>query len=125
MTLPPHLRAGQVAERYARVWLERRGLEHLLSNYCCRAGELDLVMRDGDCTVIVEVRYRAHAGFGGALASVSVPKQQRICRATEQLLRQHRTLRARPLRFDVVALTGMPPDTEVDWRRRAFAAETP
>jgi putative endonuclease len=124
MALAQHLRAGQAAELYARGFLEHRGLQHLLSNYCCKVGELDIVMRDQDILVIVEVRYRTHAHFGGAAASISQQKQQRISRATQQLLRTNAAWSRLALRFDVVALTGTPPNTHVDWRRRAFYAES-
>ena len=123
MPLPPHIRAGKAAERYARRWLEQQGLQHLLANYCCKAGELDLVMRDHTVLVVVEVRYRAHTRFGGALASISPQKQQRIARATQHLLRTNTDWSRLALRFDVVALTGAPPHTRVDWRKRAFYAE--
>ena len=63
----PHLESGRRSELYARCWLEERGLTHVCSNYRCRLGELDLVMRDHDCLVIVEVRFRRSSSYGGAL----------------------------------------------------------
>ena len=61
---------GKEAERLAQRHLEQHGLRLLAHNWLCKRGELDLVMLDGDTVVFVEVRYRLHAGFGGALDSI-------------------------------------------------------
>ncbi|MDF2491420.1 MAG: hypothetical protein K0S77_4042, partial [Pseudomonas sp.] len=58
---------GQLAERQAMAFLQAQGLQLLAQNWRCRGGELDLVMLDRDTVVFVEVRYRLHADFGGAL----------------------------------------------------------
>ena len=122
---PRHIAAGSRAEQLARRWLEARGLQHLRSNFRCKAGEIDLVMRDGDCIVIVEVRYRRSRSHGGATASVMRQKQQRIIRATRFLLRRYPHLATRPLRFDVVAISG-PLDTPgYVWLQRAFDCSPP
>lgn len=109
---------GKGAERDARRHLERNGLRFLESNYRCRWGEIDLVMKDGDTLVFVEVRYRNTERFGGAAASVDRGKQQRLCRtAANYLGRLHG--RQPAVRFDVVALG---PDREVEWIAAAFDA---
>ena len=58
--------AGRTAEQLAAAFLERQGLTLLARNYRCRFGEIDLVMRDGDSVVFVEVRLRRSSAFGGA-----------------------------------------------------------
>src|SRR5271167_370113 len=91
---------GNAAEGLAAGYLETRGLALLARNLRCRGGELDLVCRDGDVLVVVEVRQRGRGDFGGALASVTPQKRRRIIRATRFMLYtvpQWRTLR---LRFD-------------------------
>jgi len=93
----------------------------LAQNLRCRAGELDLVCRDGGVIVIVEVRHRATSDFGGALASVTWRKQRKLIRATEFLRLSRPEWRARALRFDVIAVRGRPDGThEFDWIRDAF-----
>ena len=59
--------AGQAAETQALKYLQGQGLQLLTRNWRCKGGELDLVMLDADTVVFVEVRYRLHADFGGAL----------------------------------------------------------
>ena len=61
---------GEAKERLARSYLEHHGLTHLAHNVRCRHGEIDLVMRDADTLVFVEVRYRRSERFGGARASI-------------------------------------------------------
>ena len=115
-----HLRAGERAETLARRWLEARGLQHVQSNYRCRYGEIDLVMREQACLVVVEVRYRRSTAFGGALHSVGQDKQQRLARATQYFLQRHPPLQELGLRFDLLALQGTAAPLQVDWLRDAF-----
>jgi len=118
-----HLQDGNAGERLARSWLEAQGLRHVQSNFRCKMGELDLIMLDGPCLVVVEVRYRASKSHGGPLLSVTSQKRQKIFRATRLYLQKHKALAKHPLRFDVLALCG-PLDTPViDWRKRAFCAD--
>ncbi|PPS64830.1 YraN family protein [Pantoea sp. BRM17] len=67
--------SGAEHEQQARHYLERAGLKWVASNVRFRGGELDLIMRDADCWVFVEVRYRRDARYGGAAASVTRQKQ--------------------------------------------------
>ncbi len=119
--LPQHTTArGAAAERRAGAWLRRRGLRPLDANYRCRAGEIDLVMRDGDTLVFVEVRYRKDGRFGGAAASVNRVKQQRIIKAASRYLQQHPRWADDVCRFDVVSLSGDEDNPEIEWIRHAF-----
>ncbi len=120
----PHLLLGRHGERTARTWLENQGLRHVASNYRCRYGELDLVMLDDHCLVIVEVRYRRTGFYGGALGSVTFTKQARIARATQHFLQNRLNLRLRPLRFDVIALSGTGHTLSFEWRKRAFCCDS-
>lgn len=109
-------RHGHTAETRARSTLEAAGLRTLATNWSCRVGELDLVMRDGDLIVFVEVRYRRGTGFGGALESVDRRKRERIARAAGAWLQRSR-LGDLPARFDVVTVDG---DGGIDWIPDAF-----
>jgi putative endonuclease len=91
------------------------------SNFHCRYGELDLVMRERDCLVIVEVRYRRSDSYGGALPSITAAKLQRIAKTIQHLLWKHRQLRELPLRFDVIALAGLMDEPTVTWCQRAYS----
>ena len=116
-------RIGQSAEDIAARFLEAQGVTLLLRNYRRRLGELDLVARQGDVLLIVEVRTRASDRFGGAAESIDFHKCRRIIRASRQLLQQHDELAKLPARFDVVIVSE--PDGEsprVEWIKHAFEA---
>lgn len=118
--LPPHLRQGVAAEKSALAYLRANGLKLLKRNYRCAYGELDIVMRDQQVLVFVEVRYRADARFGGAANSINADKQRKLRRSGEAFLQHHPNLGSSGCRFDVLALSGTPPKYEIDWIRDAF-----
>lgn len=108
---------GQQAEQAARHYLERQGLHLLTRNYRCRFGEIDLVMRDGETLVFVEVRYRRRTSYGSSAESVDWRKQRRLTRSALCYLQANPAIAQKPARFDVVALDGNAP---VQWIRDAF-----
>lgn len=105
---------GSAAETAALGLLQGSGLTLVERNYRCRRGEIDLIMRDADALVFVEVRYRRHGGFGGPLASIDGRKQQRLLAAARHYLAQTRW--EGPCRFDVVGLGG----GDAEWITDAF-----
>lgn len=111
-------RAGARAERLARDYLCERGLQLLRSNYRCRWGEIDLIMRDDDCIVFVEVRLRRHTGFGGAAGSIAPHKQARIGNTALDYLGCVEQSISLPCRFDVVAIDSE--EHNIRWLRDAF-----
>ena len=113
---------GDGWELAARRHLESAGLRLLAANQSYRMGELDLVMRDGEVVVFVEVRYRRSAGFGGSAPSVDAAKQRKVVLAAQCYLAQHADLARAPCRFDVVAVDGSADAPHVDWIRNAFDA---
>ena len=114
---------GAPIEAAARDHLLVAGLRALAANAQARHGEIDLVMRDGDTVVFVEVRYRRSAAFGGGFASVDAGKRRRLVLAAQQFLATHRTLRDAPCRFDVVDASGDPAAPTLVWMRDAFRAD--
>jgi putative endonuclease len=112
---------GMAAEELAVHYLEVRGLRVLARNLRCKAGELDLVCLDDEILAIIEVRQRAGPAFGGALASVTWHKQQKIIRATQYFLARRAQWLGRPLRFDVFAVEGAPEGAHrIVWVKDAF-----
>jgi len=110
----PHLARGAQAEALAAAFLERHGLVIVARNFRTRRGEIDIVARDGDTLVFVEVRLRARSDFGGAAASVTARKQQRIVAASLAYLAR---LRREPAcRFDAILLDRLEPGAIV-WER--------
>jgi putative endonuclease len=117
------LQRGAASEQIAAAYLEARGLVVLARNLRCKTGELDLVCLDHEVLVIVEVRQRASVDFGGAPASVNRRKQRKIIRATRFFLQRQAQWRDRALRFDVVALDGLPDRAHrIVWIKDAFRA---
>ncbi|NOT87138.1 MAG: YraN family protein [Lysobacter sp.] len=114
---------GARVEALARDFLQQNGLEPVAANAHYRGGELDLVMRDGDALVFVEVRYRRGAGFGGGAASVDANKCRKLVRAAHQFLAAHREYARVPCRFDVIDASGDPETPTFDWLRDAFRAD--
>ena len=113
--------AGDAAEAEALRHLQKQGLRLLQRNYRSPGrggGEIDLILRDTDGTLVfVEVRQRASKAHGGAAASVSAIKQGRIVFAARHFL-LHCGAAPPPCRFDVVAVE----QDEVEWLRAAFDA---
>ena len=116
--------AGAHWEDFACAHLQRAGLALLARNFNCRHGELDLVMRDRDVVVFVEVRYRAEgpAGrYGGGVDSVGPRKCAKLARAASAFLAAHPTLARCACRFDVVAIgDGDAAAPTLEWIRNAF-----
>lgn len=107
-------RQGQDWEQRALAHLQGHGLTLVEANYRCRSGEIDLILRQGEELVFVEVRQRASASHGGAAASITPAKRARVVRAAQTYLAQFP--RIPPCRIDVVAIDG---DT-VNWLRGAI-----
>lgn len=113
---------GAGFEAAARAHLEAAGLKLVVANARYRVGEIDLVMRDGEAVVFVEVRYRRSAGFGGSAPSVDAVKQRKLVLAAQCFLAGHPALAKHPCRFDVVAVEGAPDAPRIEWIRDAFDA---
>jgi len=109
------MKRGMGAESAALSFLEGQGLELLERNYRCRMGEIDLVMKEGNTLVFVEVRQRSSPDFGGASGSITPAKQKRILSAAKHYLMRHDPMP--DCRFDAV-LYGE--DGKAEWIRNAF-----
>ena len=113
-------RTGEAWEALAERHLCERGLSTLARNFHCRLGEIDLIMRDGETIVFVEVRYRRNNHFGSAIESVTHNKQLKICRTAGIFLSRRPALASLPCRFDVVGISGAPDNTSLEWICAAF-----
>ncbi|SFD79286.1 YraN family protein [Paracidovorax konjaci] len=112
---------GMVAEDLALAHLQAAGLKLLARNYRTPGrggGEIDLILRDRDGTLVfVEVRRRASGTFGGAAASIGSTKQRRIVFAARHYLMRWPS--PPPCRFDAVLID----DNGAQWLKAAFDAE--
>jgi len=99
------LRLGKRGEEAAARFLERKGLEILERNYSCPRGEIDIVAREGDRLVFVEVKTKTAREHLPPRYSVNRRKQGRIIRVARWYLKEKKASRAR-CRFDVVEVIG-------------------
>ena len=94
---------GKLGEDVACTELEKRGYLVLARRYRTRAGELDIVARDGDCLVFIEVKARQDGSFGDPEEAVTMQKQQRMTWMATDYLSRNGLLDV-PCRFDVVGI---------------------
>lgn len=96
---------GTFYERKAGEYLEKQGYKILEYNYRCRAGEIDIVARDGEYLVFCEVKYRKDNKKGTPLEAVTLQKQRTISRCAMFYIME-RGLDGEACRFDVAGITG-------------------
>ena len=113
---------GKLAEDLACQYLKRRGLRLLEKNYRSPKGEVDLIMRDGNVTVFIEVRSRKHDGHMHVVESIDSGKRARIIETSLEYLQNHRRSNKDICRFDVILLTGSPESVRIEWIKNAFEA---
>lgn len=111
---------GRAGEDAACRELEHRGYAIVERRYASKLGEIDIIARDGDVTVFVEVKAREGDEFGGAAAAVTPAKQRTIARVAMDYIARHR-LFDRPCRFDVAVVDGA---GRVELIRSAFDSYT-
>ena len=114
---------GDQFEALALAHLQAAGLTLVKRNHRCKGGEIDLVMMQGVTLVLVEVRFRRDRSYGGAAASVTRNKQQRLLIAARHLLQTQRELQRYRARFDLIAIDLDAQATpQVEWIKDAFRA---
>lgn len=111
---------GCEAESVAARYLEARGQRLLARNFRVRGGEIDLICREGNTLVFVEVRLRSRQDFGGAGASITATKRRRIVMAARHYLARRGA--ECDCRFDCVLMSGLQ-EAEIEWIKNAFAAD--
>ena len=108
---------GTLTEERAAAFLLEQGLTVLAKNYRCKTGEIDLIAKEADGTMVfAEVKYRRTDSYGLPEEAVGRKKQETIKRAAMWYLREQRMSDETAMRFDVIAM-----DTnEIRWYRDAF-----
>ena len=118
----PQQISGQAAESAALQFLQNCGHTFVARNVYCRRGEIDLITLHNRWLVFTEVRWRRHSNFGGAAASITAQKQQRIIAAARYFLCREPHWQQYHLRFDVMLFEGIPPTWQQRWIQAAFNA---
>ncbi len=109
---------GLYYEKLAEQYLIQHGLKTIERNYFCKYGELDLIMRDGQTLVFVEVKFRKNALRGGANYALSKLKQQRLRRTISHYLAEKK-ISNQLMRIDYGAITGEPNST-LNWFKNVY-----
>jgi len=99
--MPLHLRHGALGERAAKKFLQQSGLKYLTANFRSARGEMDLVFRDKDCLVFIEVKTRSSEEWTRPAAAVNAERRRRLSRTALDYLRLLRNPPIR-IRFDIV-----------------------
>ena len=115
-----HLRTGRWGEEQAEKFLKKAGLKIVARNVRVGYDELDLIGRQGDTLIFVEVKTRASEDFGRAASAVNRAKRKKLSRAAIRFIKNHK-LRPPYIRFDVVEVVGKKP--EIRHIQNAFQLE--
>ena len=122
---PEHLRRGKLGERAAKKYLQRQGMKFLTANFRTPRGEIDLVFRDADCLVFVEVKTRSSEEWARPAAAVDKERRGRLTRAALDYLRLLKNPQVK-IRFDIVEVLLQDSRVrEVRHLPNAFAMERP
>ena len=113
------IRTGKQGETLAAAYLEKAGYQIIERNYRCLFGEMDLVARDGQTVVFVEVKSRKSDRFGVPQLSVGLQKQKKLSQIALHYLEQKRFYPC-DTRFDVIAIRMRPEGHQVELIRNAF-----
>ena len=119
----PSRRRGNLGEDAAARYLESRGLRVIERNWRHRQWELDLVCRDGDTVVFVEVKTRRAGGMGSPADGLTRAKRARLVKAAGQYLTKHDLWDA-PCRFDLAGVTDTGTSMDVEHIINAFEADS-
>ncbi len=124
MTHPPGStrEAGAEAEEAACAFLEARGARIVERNFRARGGEIDIVAREKDVLVFVEVRFREGEGFGAPEETIGLAKRRKIVSAAREYLGRVPLNSWKVARFDVIAVIGTGPDAVLRHYPGAFDA---
>jgi putative endonuclease len=122
---PEHLRRGKLGERAARNHLRRAGLKFLAANFRSPRGEIDLVFRDDDCLVFVEVKTRSSEGWTRPAAAVNSKKRRSLSQTALDYLKLIKQPAVK-IRFDIVEVLLQDDDVkEVRHLPNTFALSRP
>ncbi len=109
---------GHAGEDAAQAYLEEQGLKLIQRNFRCRAGEIDIIMRDASTLVFVEVRLRNREDHVSGAESITRGKMRRLARTAEFYLQMYPPAGEFECRFDVVSI-----GRSIEWIRNAFTLE--
>lgn len=95
---------GQRGERHAAKYLKQKGYKVVTANYRCKYGEIDIIAKDADILIFIEVKTRTNTNFGGPAAAVDYRKQQQISKVAHHYLVTYHHNDDVDVRFDVICI---------------------
>jgi putative endonuclease len=108
---------GDIAEEKACLFLKAKGFSFVDRNYRSPFGEIDLIMKDNEEIVFIEVRSRRDTLYGTAIESINRIKQQKVMKSALCYLQKRKWLDKVNYRFDVVGCS----PTHIEWIKNAFS----
>ncbi|NIL94563.1 MAG: YraN family protein [Woeseiaceae bacterium] len=112
---------GATGEQLAQRFLARQGLVFVDRNFRCRLGEIDLIARDSNCLLFIEVRYRGVGSYSPAGPTVNVDKQRKLIRTAALYLAKRPQYANCVMRFDVIAIDADDQGKcKIEWIKDAF-----
>ncbi len=122
---PEHMRRGELGEQAAKRHLQQLGLKFLAANFHSEHGEIDLIFREGDCLVFVEVKTRSTEGWTRPAAAVNARKKKLLSQTALDYLRRLKNPEVK-FRFDIVeVLLGNGDVREIRHLPNTFALSKP
>jgi putative endonuclease len=112
-------KVGDMGEAIAYAYLEKNKYKILECNYKNKIGEIDIIAREGDTTVFIEVKFRSSLGKGAPREAVNYYKQRKILQTAESYLKYKRLLDT-SVRFDVIEITGDLQDNTIEHLKACF-----
>lgn len=109
-------KVGSDHENVAAAYLEKQGLRVIDRNFRCRLGEIDLICRQEEYFVFVEVKFRSNDDKGMPQEAVGYAKQKKICKVADYYRLTHGLGESTAVRYDVVAVKG----EQIEWIPNAF-----
>ncbi len=111
---------GDIGEEKAFQFLSEQGLKLVAKKFYSRFGEIDLIMRDNDYLVFIEVRSRKNMGFGSALESITTAKQNKLRKTADYFLLKNTQLNNKLARFDIIIVPTTTRYDQINWLKNAF-----
>ena len=114
---------GQEYEDLAAAYLEKQGLTILERNYHCRQGELDIIAKNKQFVIFIEVKYRKNNRYGEPFAFVDIRKQRRMIHTALHYCQYKGIGEKYPMRFDVVSIQTKDTQFDIQWLENAFTTD--
>ncbi len=118
-----NIKIGQEAEATAVSFLKKKGFKILYKNYRTPVGEIDIIAKEKDTIVFIEVKARTSTYYGLPKEAVTAKKQQQIIKTALWYLKEKQLHNKSKIRFDVIAILLTNNKTKIEHIKEAFQAK--